>query len=84
MLVSNQVQILPNCDNIVFLEGRRVRNVGTYVNLLNENDAFQQLVNDQWKEEEEEQRLKEWSTSLDAIRLVLTSRGVGGFQFPFP
>ncbi len=30
LLVSNQVQILPNCDNIVFLEGRRLRNVGTY------------------------------------------------------
>ncbi len=47
LLVSNQVQILPNCDNIVSLEGRRVRNVGTYAKLLNEDAAFQQLVNEE-------------------------------------
>ncbi len=40
------------------LEGRRVRNVGTYAKLLNEDDAFQQLVNEKWGEEEEEQETR--------------------------
>lgn len=46
LLVTNQVQVLPQCDNIVLLESGRVRNQGSYKELTAKDVAFQEIVND--------------------------------------
>ncbi len=54
ILRANQVQVLPECDSIMFLENGRIRNSGTYAKLSSHDTAFQQLV-DEWQQTKEEQ-----------------------------
>jgi len=57
LLITNQVHVLPNCDNIVLLEDGRIRNQGTYQKLASEDSSFQEIVNDMSsKEKEKEQK----------------------------
>lgn len=46
LLITNQVQVLPDCNRIVLLENGRIRNQGTYRELSSSDSAFQEIVNE--------------------------------------
>lgn len=54
LLITNQVQVLPECDRIIFLEGGQVRGLGSYSELAATDRSFQQLINEQQESEEED------------------------------
>lgn len=66
VLITNQVHILPDCDNIVFLELGAIKCQGVYTVLANSDTSFQQLINekDSSKEEEAEDKTAEKDVNL--------------------
>lgn len=63
VLITNQVHVLPQCDEVVFLENGTVRCQGKYATLAATDKTFQQLINEQ--EEEEAKHESEVSTTRD-------------------
>ncbi|PXF49940.1 Multidrug resistance-associated protein 1 [Gracilariopsis chorda] len=51
VLITNQVHVLPQCDEVVFLENGVVRCQGQYAMLAATDQSFQQLINEQQEEE---------------------------------
>jgi len=51
LLITNQGHVLPHCDNIILLEEGHVRMQGTYDELVANAPSFQEIVNDQSKED---------------------------------
>jgi len=56
LLITNQVHVLPHCDNIILLEKGRVRMQGTYDDLATNDASFQEIINDQSKKDAEEKK----------------------------
>lgn len=54
LLITNQVHMLPECDNIVFLEAGSIRVQGKYADLAAEDESFKRLINEKQKESENE------------------------------
>ncbi len=46
LLITNQVSVLPECDSIVLLEHGKLRNQGTYNDLVRNDGAFREIVNE--------------------------------------
>ena len=51
ILITNQVQVLPECDKVIFLEGGEIRAQGTFAELASSNASFQQLIDEQEKDD---------------------------------
>ncbi|CDF38271.1 unnamed protein product [Chondrus crispus] len=49
ILITNQVQVLPECDKVIFLEDGEIRAQGTFAELASSNASFQQLIDEQEK-----------------------------------
>ena len=53
LLITNQVHLLPECDEVVFIEGGQIRSHGTYTELVEKDESFRQLLNEREQEAEE-------------------------------
>lgn len=67
ILVTNQVHVLPECDNIIFLESGSVRCEGSYTELASTDSSFQQLINEQEKNEKGAEEATNQDTSVELV-----------------
>lgn len=88
ILVTNQVHVLPQCDNVVFLDSGSIRGQGHYHQLLQSDDTFNSLVSEQEKamkgEEEIEEVLDPDMTSGENLSQAKHAPGNNNFRKSSP
>ena len=80
LLITNQINVLPECDSIVLLERGRLRNQGTYDELVRSDNAFKEIVNEIKAENKDNDKSVEEEKSKTDYKSNTSTKNKAGFE----